>query len=40
MSKTLVLIVAALAVAVCLGIGSHASYFANNQHFAITKRTT
>jgi hypothetical protein len=38
MSKTLVLIVAALAVAVCLGIGSHASYFANNQHLAVARR--
>ena len=38
MSKTLVLIVAALAVAVCLGIGSSARQVANTQPVAIAKR--
>jgi hypothetical protein len=38
MSKTLVLIVAALAVAVCLGIGSHASHFADSRPSIAVKR--
>lgn len=32
MSKTLVLIIAALAVAVCVGIGANAQHFAVDQH--------
>lgn len=37
MSKTLVLIIAALAVAVCLGIGSNAQHLASSQPVAIAR---
>lgn len=40
MSKMLVLIIAALAVAVCLGIGASANHFASNNPPAITLKRT
>jgi hypothetical protein len=39
MSKTLVLIIAALAVSICLGIGANAKHVAVDQHVVQTRQS-